>query len=143
VFWSAVRVDARPACWLARSWNAVIRRSASGSGPRTSSPARRRAYRRCSFSDNLGWHDTKPPSASSTNYARHGAAGPGPHRWSAEEHVEVDETWVGGRTRGEGRGIHHKTLVAAAVEVRHRKPGTAQDKRKDGRYAVECDCHRR
>ncbi len=51
------------------------------------------------------------------------------------EHVEVDETWVGGRTRGAGRGVHHKTLVACAVEVRHRKPGTAQDKRKDGRYA--------
>jgi len=51
------------------------------------------------------------------------------------EHVEVDETWVGGRTRGKGRGVHQKTLVAAAVEVRHRKPGTAQDKRKDGRYA--------
>jgi transposase-like protein len=50
-------------------------------------------------------------------------------------HVEVDETWVGGRTRGEGRGVHHKTLVTAAVEVRHRKLGTAQDKRKDGRYA--------
>ena len=32
-------------------------------------------------------------------------------------------------------GLHHKTLVAAAVEVRRRKPGTAQDKRKDGRYA--------
>ena len=53
----------------------------------------------------------------------------------SENHVEVDETWVGGKTRGEGRGVHHKTLVAAAVEVRHRKPGTAQDKRKDGRYA--------
>ena len=51
------------------------------------------------------------------------------------EYVEVDETYVGGRTRGEGRGIHHKTLVTAAVEVRHRDPGTAQDKRKDGRYA--------
>jgi len=50
-------------------------------------------------------------------------------------HVEVDEVWIGGKTRGEGRGVHHKTLVAAAVEVRHRKPGTAQDKRKDGRYA--------
>ena len=37
-------------------------------------------------------------------------------------------------TRGEGRG-DHKVLVACAVEVRHRKPGTAQDKRKDGRYA--------
>src|ERR1700735_2200312 len=53
----------------------------------------------------------------------------------ANEHVEVDETWGGGRTRGEGRGVHHKVLVACAVEVRHRKPGTAQDKRKDGRYA--------
>ena len=51
------------------------------------------------------------------------------------EYVEIDETWVGGRTRGEGRGVHHKVLVACAVEVRHRKPGTAQDKRKDGRYA--------
>ena len=53
----------------------------------------------------------------------------------ANEHVEVDETWVGGRTRGEGRGVHHKTLVACAVEVRRRAPGTAQDARKDGRYA--------
>jgi hypothetical protein len=54
---------------------------------------------------------------------------------TAGEHVEVDETYVGGKTRGKGRGVHHKMLVAAAVEVRHRKPGTAQDKRKDGRYA--------
>ena len=52
-----------------------------------------------------------------------------------DQYVEVDETYVGGRTRGEGRGVHHKVLVACAVEVRHRKPGTAQDKRKDGRYA--------
>ena len=41
----------------------------------------------------------------------------------AGEHVEVDETYVGGRTRGEGRGVHHKTLVAAAVEVSHREAG--------------------
>ena len=27
--------------------------------------------------------------------------------------------------------FHHKVLVACAVEVLHRKPGTAQDKRKD------------
>jgi transposase-like protein len=52
-----------------------------------------------------------------------------------DEHVEADETYVGGRTRGEGRGVHHKVLVACAVEVHHRKLGTAQDKRKDGRYA--------
>ncbi len=51
------------------------------------------------------------------------------------KHVEVDETWIGGRTRGEGRGVHHKVLVACAVEVRNRKPGTAQDDRRDGRYA--------
>src|ERR1019366_9505996 len=51
------------------------------------------------------------------------------------EHVEVDETYVGGRTRGEGRGVHHKVLVACGIEVRHRRPGTAQDKRRDGRYA--------
>src|SRR3954447_4477727 len=51
----------------------------------------------------------------------------------ADGHVEVDEGYVGGKTRGEGRGVHHKTLVVAAVE--HREPGTAQDKRKDGRYA--------
>lgn len=51
------------------------------------------------------------------------------------QHVEIDETWIGGRTRGEGRGVHHKVLVACAVEVRHRKNGTAQALRKGGRYA--------
>ena len=52
-----------------------------------------------------------------------------------KNHVEVDETWVGGRTRGEGRGVHHKVPVSCAIEVRHRKPGTKFDNRKDGRYA--------
>ena len=51
------------------------------------------------------------------------------------EYVEVDETYVGGRTRGEGKGVHHKILVVAAVEVRQRKPGGNLDKRKSGRYA--------
>lgn len=51
------------------------------------------------------------------------------------EHVEVDETWVGGRTRGKGRGVHDKTLVSSAVEVRLRKSGTKLDKRRGGRYA--------
>jgi transposase-like protein len=32
--------------------------------------------------------------------------------------VEVDETWIGGATQGEGKGVHHKTLVVGAVEVR-------------------------
>lgn len=39
--------------------------------------------------------------------------------------VEVDEAWVGGRTRGEGRGQHHKTLVVGAVEERKRKENEA------------------
>jgi transposase-like protein len=53
----------------------------------------------------------------------------------ADEHVEVDEAYVGGRTRGKGRGVTDKVLVASAVEVRQRKPGTKLDKRKAGRYA--------
>lgn len=35
-------------------------------------------------------------------------------KWS----VEIDETLVGGRTRGEGRGKHHKEVVIGAVELR-------------------------
>jgi transposase-like protein len=37
--------------------------------------------------------------------------------------VEVDETLVGGRTKGEGHGVHHKATVVGAVEVRVRKDG--------------------
>lgn len=52
-------------------------------------------------------------------------------------HVEVDETWVGGATRGEGRGTHNQTLVIAAVEVRERPPkgGVKTTPRSQGRYA--------
>ena len=35
--------------------------------------------------------------------------------------VEVDECFVGGRTRGEGRGVHNMATVVGAVEVRARK----------------------
>jgi Transposase zinc-ribbon domain len=38
------------------------------------------------------------------------------------DHVEIGESWVGGRTRGAGRGVHDQSLVVAAVEVRQRKP---------------------
>jgi hypothetical protein len=38
-----------------------------------------------------------------------------------EHSVEIDECLVGGATRGEGRGTHHKTTVVGAVEVRMRK----------------------
>ncbi len=51
------------------------------------------------------------------------------------DHVEVDESWVGGRTRGKGRGVHDKLLVVGAVEVHRRKPGAKQGNRKGGRYA--------
>jgi predicted RNA-binding Zn-ribbon protein involved in translation (DUF1610 family) len=36
--------------------------------------------------------------------------------------VEIDECYIGGATRGEGKGVHHKTMVVAAVEVRTKKP---------------------
>ena len=38
--------------------------------------------------------------------------------------VEMDETWIGGRTRGEGHGRHHKTLVVGVVEQRKRRKKT-------------------
>jgi len=38
-----------------------------------------------------------------------------------EHPVEVDECRVGGRTRGEGGGVHHMATVIGAVEVRLRK----------------------
>ena len=49
--------------------------------------------------------------------------------------VEVDETLVGGRTKGEGRGVHHKATVVGAVEVRTRPPGTEGKKHKTMVYA--------
>jgi transposase-like protein len=51
------------------------------------------------------------------------------------ENVEVDETYVGGRTRGKGRGVHDMVLVAGAVEVRQRKRSSGLNKRKTRRYA--------
>jgi len=41
--------------------------------------------------------------------------------------VEVDETYVGGATQGEGRGQHHKTLVSGIVEVRPRRKAPGPD----------------
>jgi len=52
-----------------------------------------------------------------------------------DEIVEADETWIGGRTRGKGRGVHDMVLVACAVEVRQRKRTGSLNKRKTGRYA--------
>ena len=52
-----------------------------------------------------------------------------------EEVVEADETYVGGRTHGKGRGVHDMVIVAGAVEVRQRKHASSLNKRKTGRYA--------
>ena len=51
----------------------------------------------------------------------------------AEWPVEIDECFVGGATRGEGEGVHHKTVVIGAVEVRRREGkvnGKSHDSRK-------------
>lgn len=53
----------------------------------------------------------------------------------SKDHVEVDETWIGGATRGEGRGVHDQTLVAAAIEVRQRIPKEGRKDRRGGRIA--------
>ncbi len=60
---------------------------------------------------------------------RAGMVRPDRDRIGAVWPVELDEALVGGKTRGEGRGVHHKTYVAGAVEVREK-----QDTR--GRRAV-------
>jgi len=49
---------------------------------------------------------------------RAGMVNPDRTRIGGEYVVEADETYVGGRTRGEGRGVHHSVIVAGAVEVR-------------------------
>lgn len=52
---------------------------------------------------------------------RAGMVRPERDRIGGDNSVEVDECYVGGRTRGEGRGVHHQTTVVGAVEVRTRK----------------------
>lgn len=62
-------------------------------------------------------------------------------RIGARTHVEIDETWVGGRTRGEGRGVHNQTCVIGAVEVKQRVVQPINDEhdrrkpKRGGRYA--------
>lgn len=49
---------------------------------------------------------------------RAGMVRPNRDRIGLDWPVEVDETLIGGRTKGEGRGVHHKVTVAGAIEVR-------------------------
>jgi transposase-like protein len=44
--------------------------------------------------------------------------------------VEIDETYVGGKTRGEGAGAHNMAIVVGAVEVRERKTEGGNKKHK-------------
>jgi len=52
---------------------------------------------------------------------------PGRDAIGGEWPVEVDETYVGGATQGEGSGKHYKTLVGGIVEVRPRKKAPGPD----------------
>ena len=84
--------------------------STSGSGPLIWSPVRRPACPPCSFSGNLVFRATRRPFKFSTSF-RSGMVRPNQDRIGGQpkNHVEVDETWVGGRTRGEGRGVHQRS----------------------------------
>ena len=73
---------------------------------------------------------------------RAGMVRPGRDRIGGALPVEVDETYVGGKTRGEGKGVHHGIIVAGAVEVRNRQakvlnvsPQSKAVPRRGGRYA--------
>lgn len=73
---------------------------------------------------------------------RAGMVRPARDRIGGEFPCEVDETYVGGKTRGEGKGVHHGVIVAGAVEVRTRKPKDPPNSqhskaipRRGGRYA--------
>lgn len=73
---------------------------------------------------------------------RAGMVRPNRDRIGGKLPCEVDETYVGGKTRGEGKGIHHGTIVVGAVEVRTRKPADPENNqhskavpRRGGRYA--------
>lgn len=54
---------------------------------------------------------------------------------NTDDHVEIDEAWVGGRTRGGGSGNRNQVLVAGAVEVKWRKKDSKLNKRRVGRVA--------
>lgn len=51
-------------------------------------------------------------------------------RIGCRTHVEIDETWIGGVTRGKGRGVHEQVCVVGAVEVKQR---VTQPEREDGK----------
>ena len=54
---------------------------------------------------------------------------------NSDNHIEVDEVFVGGKTRGSGSGNHNQVIVAGAVEVKWRKGDSTLNKRRSGRVA--------
>ena len=52
---------------------------------------------------------------------------PGRDAIGKEWPIELDETYIGGATQGEGRGRHHKALVVGTVEIRPRKKAPGPD----------------
>lgn len=52
---------------------------------------------------------------------RSGMVRPEREEIGGEHVVELDETLIGGRTKGEGKGVHNKVYVIGAVEVRMKK----------------------
>jgi len=85
--------------------------------PLTSSPARRPACPPCS--SNAAWLSRYETAfAFSTSSVRPWCGQPDRIGGRPGQHVEVDEH--GRRTDARQAGVHHKVLVACAVEVRHR-----------------------
>ncbi len=103
----------------APSWHVRIRRFRSGSGRRTWSLARPPACPAVRFQRQLGLSRYET-AFQILHKLRAGMVRPDQDRIGGkpEEAVEADESYVGGRTRGKGRGVHDMLLVAGAVEVR-------------------------
>ena len=136
VFFVAGDADAKLASRSVRSWSARTRRSRSGSGQPIWLPVKRRACRPFSFSGKLGLSRYET-AFQILHKLRVGMVRPDQDRIGGKpgEVVEADETYVGGRTRGKGRGIHDRVLVAGAVEAGQRKRTSSLNQRKTGRYA--------
>lgn len=69
---------------------------------------------------------------------RSGMVNPERDAIGGEHAVEVDECYIGGETKGEGRGVHHKATVVGAVEVRTRQDAAEREAKWNATRAVSC-----
>ena len=136
VFFVAGRVATKLASRPARSWNARTRRSRFGSGGAYLVASHTPGMSAVQFQRQLGLSRYET-AFQILHKLRAGMVRPNQDRIGGkpEEHVEADETYVGGRTRGKGRGVHDMVLVAGAVEVCQRKQQGSRNKRRTERYA--------